>query len=97
VKSSEWGNGGRVEEGIVWRKYRLEETCKKNVLKGYTNWKYGTDLTCAGAIEKLEVASTGNTDATLRDARSNGSHARLSCVVTAAAILKDRGYLHMSR
>ncbi len=65
MKSSEWGNGGRVEEGIVWRKYRLEETCKKNVLKGYTNWKYGTDLTCAGAIEKLEVASAGNTDAPL--------------------------------
>ena len=51
VKSSEWGNGGHVEDGIVWRKYRSEEMCKK---KGYTNWKYGTDLTCAGAIEKLE-------------------------------------------
>jgi hypothetical protein len=22
VKSSEWSNGGHVEEGIVWRKYR---------------------------------------------------------------------------
>ena len=97
MKSSEWGNGRRVGERIVWRKYRLEETIKKNVLKGYTNWKYGTGLTCAGVAEKLEVATMGNKDATFRDARSNGNHARLSCVVTAAATLKDTGYLHMSR
>ena len=63
MKSGEWGNDGRIEEGIVWRKYRSEETCKNNVLKGCTNWKYGTDLTCAGAIEKLEVATADNTDA----------------------------------
>jgi hypothetical protein len=31
VNSSEWGNGGRVYERIVWRKYRSEETSKKNV------------------------------------------------------------------
>ena len=97
MNSSEWANGGRVEEGMVWRKYRSEETCKKNDLKGYTNWKHGTDLTCAGATEKLEVATTDNKDVTLRDARSNRNHARSSCVVTAAAIRKDTGYLHMSR
>ena len=82
---------------ILWHNLKSEETCKNNVLKGYTNWKYRTDLTCAGAAEKLEVATTGNKDATLRDARSNRNHGRLSCVVTAAAILKDTGYLHMSR
>ena len=41
----------------------MQEAC----LKGYTNWKYGTDLTHAGAIEKVEVevVSAGNTDAPL--------------------------------
>jgi hypothetical protein len=90
MKSSEWGNGRRVGERIVWCKYRLEETCKKNVLKGYTNWRCGTDLTCAGAIEKVEVASAGNTDAPPRDARSYGNHARLSCPVAAAPYSRTR-------
>jgi hypothetical protein len=44
--------------------------------QGIYAWKYGTDLTCAGAIEKLEVATASNTDAP-RDARSNGNHAWL--------------------
>ena len=60
---------------ILWHNLKSEETCKNNVLKGHTNWKYGTDVTsgCAGAIEKLEVATAGNTDAPqARDARSNG-------------------------
>jgi hypothetical protein len=57
---------------ILWHNLKSEETCKNNVLKRYANWKYGTDVTCAGAIEKLEVATAGNTDAPPRDARSNG-------------------------
>ena len=95
MKSSEWGNDRRVEEGIVWRKYRLEETCKKNVLKGYTNWKYGTDWTCAGAIEKVKVASAGNTDAPSGCPLQWKPRTVVLCC-RSRAILNDTGYLHMS-
>ena len=65
----------------IYVRGNVQEEC----LKGFTNWKYGTDLTHAGAIEKVEVevVSAGNTDAPPRDARSNGNHARLSCAVAA--------------
>ena len=81
---SEWGNGGHVEEDIVWCKYRSEKTCKNNVLKEYANRKYGTDLTCARAIKKLEVVTASNMDAPPRDVHSNGKHTQLSCAVAAA-------------
>jgi hypothetical protein len=69
----------------------VQEEC----LKGYTNWKYGTDLTHAGAIEKneVEVVSAGNTMPPL------GMRAPME-TTHGCPVLSQPGhtdYLHMSR